>query len=222
MKTKYLLLPFLSILISCNGNKNQSKEDKYWEKSFKEQKNEGTISEYSEEFDPKTNIYSNYEYHIIIDAPDNWKVDFGTSKHSIFRGNDPELALTFSIVVVEPKTDELNSENAWQFYLKNKTKLDSQLKTIVKNQMNSEIQNYDSSKSYVRNFVSLKQSYDFVVRSADIEYLNHVINHQVYRDDYIYTFTIQMPKVVYEEQPEYFQRLINNISFLPNPETIDE
>ncbi|ALM20552.1 hypothetical protein AAT17_04530 [Nonlabens sp. MIC269] len=206
------------LLISCSENKNQSKEDEFLKKSFKEKKNEGTVPKYSEEFDPETKIYSNYEYLITIDAPDNWKVDFGTSKHSIFRGNDPELALTFSLVVVEPNTDKPVREDAWEFYRKNRIKLDNQVKTIVKTQMNSEIENYNAEKSYVKNFVSLKQSYDHIVRGADVEYLNHVINHSVYRDEYIYTITIQMPKIIYDEQPMYFERLVNKVSFLPNPD----
>jgi hypothetical protein len=31
-----------------------------------------------------------------------------------------------------------------------------------------------------------------------------------------------MPKVVYDEKPEYFERLINLVTFLPNSEKINE
>ena len=222
MKIKFTLLTFLVILLSCNESKKQTKEDKYLEESYKEQKSKGTLSEHSEDFDSLTNIYSNYKYLISIDAPDNWKIDYGTAKHSIFRGNDPEFALTFSIVVVESKTDLKNSKNAWEFYLDNKSKQDAELKNIVKTQFNSDIQNYKATKSYVRNIVSANHSYDFLVRSTDLEYINHVINHQIYRDDYIYTLTAQMPKVVYDEQPEYFERLFNLVTLLPNSEKINE
>ena len=222
MKIKFTILTFFVIFISCNESKKQTKEDKYLKESYKEQKSKGTLSEYSEDFDSLTKIYSNYKYLISIDAPDNWKIDYGTAKHSIFRGNDPELTLTFSIVVVEPKAELKNTKNAWEFYLANKTKQDAELKIIVKTQFNSELKNYKASKSYVRNFVSVNQSYDFLVRSADLEYVNHVINHQVYRDDYIYTLTAQMSKVVYDEQPEYFERLFNLVTFLPNSEKINE
>lgn len=210
------------ILLSCNESKKQTKEDKYLEESYKEQKSKGNLSKHSEDFDSLTNIYSNYKYLISIDAPDNWKIDYGTAKHSIFRGNDPELALTFSIAVVEPKTDLKNSKNAWEFYLDNKAKQDAELKNIVKTQFNSEIQNYKATKSYVRNIVSANHTYDFWVRSTDLEYINHVINHQIYRDNYIYTLTAQMPKIVYDEQPEYFERLFNLVTFLPNSEKINE
>jgi len=210
------------ILVSCNEHKNQTKEEKYLEKSYKEQRSNGTLSEHSENFDLSTNIYSNYKYLISIDAPDNWEVDYGSAKHTIFRGNNPELALTFSIVVVELKTKSKNSQNAWEFYLDNKIKLDGELNKTVKTQFNSEIQNYKATKSYVRNIVSANHTYDFLVRSTDLEYVNHVINHQIYRDDYIYTLTAQMPKVVYDEQPEYFERLFNLVTFLPNSEKINE
>jgi hypothetical protein len=52
--------------------------------------------------------------------------------------------------------------------------------------------------------------------------MNHIINHQVYKDDVVYTFTAQMPKVVYDEKPEYFERLFNLVSFLTNLEKIGE
>lgn len=216
------ILTLFVILFSCNENKKQTKEEKYLKESYKEQKRKGTLPEHSEDFDSSTNIYSNYKYLISIDAPDNWKIDYGTAKHSIFRGNDPELALTFSIVVVELKTKQKDSQNAWEFYLDNKTKQDAELKKVVKTQFNSEIQNYKVTKSYVRNLVSVNHSYDFLVRSTDLEYVNHVINHQIYRDDYIYTLTAQMPKLVYDEQPEYFERLFNLVTFLPNSEKINE
>jgi hypothetical protein len=214
------LLTVFVILFSCNENKKQTKEEKYLKESYKEQKSKGKIPEHSEDFDPSTNIYSNYKYLISIDAPDNWKVDYGTAKHSIFRGNEPELALTFSIVVVEPKSK--TSQNAWEFYINNKTKQDAELRNVVQTQFNSKIQNYSVKKSYVRNIVSSRYSYDFLVRSADLEYINHVISHQIYKDDFIYTLTAHVPKMVYDEQPEYFERIFNLVTFLPNSEKINE
>ncbi|WCO02656.1 hypothetical protein [Psychroserpens ponticola] len=222
MKIKYITLAFLLILASCNESKKTTKEEKYLKESYKEQKSDESLSKHSEHFDSLTNIYSNYKYLISIDAPDHWEIDFGTAKHSIFRGNDPELALTFSIVVVEPKTELKHSKNAWEFYLDNKTKQDAELKTIVKTQFNSEIQNYKANKSYIRNIISANHAYDFLVKSTDLEYLNHVINHQIYNNDYIYTLTAHMPKIVYDEQPEYFERLFNLITFLPHSEKINE
>ncbi len=220
MNIKYTLLALLVILLSCSNSKKQTKEDKYLEASYKEQKSEGTLPEHSEDFDSSTNIYSNYKYLISIDAPDNWKVDYGTAKHTIFRGNDPELALTFSMVVVEPKAKI--SQNAWEFYLANKAKQDAELKNVVESQYNSRIQNYNVKKGYVRNSVSTNYSYDFMVRSTDLEYLNHVISYQIYRDDFMYTLTAQMPKVVYDKQPEYFESIFNLVSFLPNSEKMND
>ncbi|WP_138434398.1 hypothetical protein [Winogradskyella algicola] len=213
------ILTVFVILFSCKENKKQTKEEKYLKESYKEQKSKGKISEHSEDFDPSTNIYSNYKYLISIDAPDNWKVDYGTAKHSIFRGNDPELALTFSIVVVEPKSK--TSQNAWEFYINNKTKQDAELRNVVQTQFNTKIQNYSAKKSYIRNIVSTKYSYDFLVRSADLEYINHVISHQIYKDDFIYTLTAHVPKMVYDKQPEYFERIFNLVTFLPNSEKIN-
>lgn len=221
MSKKFItILGLFFILFSCNENKKQTKEEKYLKESYKEQKSKGTTSEYSEDFDSSTNIYSNYKYLISIDAPDNWKVDYGTAKHSIFRGNDPELALTFSIIVVEPKIK--TSQNAWEFYLDNKAKQDAELKNVVQTQFNSKIQNYKVKRSYIRNIVSTNYTYDFLVRSSDLEYINHVISHQIYRDDFIYTLTAHMPKIVYDEQPEYFENIFNLVTFLPNPEKINE
>lgn len=218
----FSILTLLVVIISCNEIKKQTKEEKYLKESYKEQRSKGTLTEHSEDFDSTTNIYSNYKYLISIDAPDNWKVDYGVTNHSIFKGNDPELALTFSIVVVEPKGRLIKYKDAWEFYVDNKTKQDKEIKKIIETQFNSEIQNYQSRKSYVKNFVSVNNSFDILIRSADIEYLNHVINHQINRGDYIYTLTAHMPKVVYNEHPEYFERLFNLITFLPNSEKINE
>ncbi|MCK8481675.1 hypothetical protein [Psychroserpens algicola] len=218
MRRNFALLSLVFILCSCNKNTKQTKEDRYLNASYKTQKSKGILPEHSEEFDSLTNIYSNFKYHISFDAPDHWNTDHGTAKHTIFRGNDPELALTFSIVVVDLKTEQTHPTNAWEFYLKNKKKQDVELKNMVRTQFNSELQNYEATKGYIRNFVSAKHSYDVLVRSTDLEYVNHVINHQIYRGNYIYTVTAQMPKIVYDEQPDYFERLFNLVSFLPNSE----
>lgn len=210
------------ILVSCNESKKETKEEKYLNASYKEQVSNGVLSKQTQSLDTLTNIYSNNVYLISMDAPDHWNIDYGTSKHSIFRGNDPELALTFSIVVVELKTNQNNSKNAWDFYLNNKKKQDDELERVVQSQFDTKLVNHQVKKNYIRNLVSVNHSYDFLVRSIDLEYVNHVIYHQINRGDFIYTLTAQMPKVVYEQQPKYFDNLFNLVTFLPDSEKIGD
>ena len=162
--------------------------------------------------DTLTNVYINYSYQISIDAPDNWIVDYGIGEDCIFRGNERELALTFSIVV---KKIKMENKNAWQEYILHKPQKDEELRNFFKNQFNSEINNYKAIKSYVNNFVSLNESFDFIVRSTELEYINQFIQHTVFKDGYVYVFNAQMPKTIYDEQPEYFKNLFNLIRFLP-------
>jgi hypothetical protein len=210
------------ILVSCNETKKQSKEEKYLKESYKEQKSKGLVSEHSENLDTLTNIYSNYKYLISFDAPDNWKIDYGTAKHSIFRGNDPELALTFSIIVAEPKYDEEFKLDAWELHQKSKLLQEKETIEMIKTQYNTNIQNYKAEKSYIKNFVSSKKSFDFIIRSSNLEYVNHTIVHQVNRNNFIYTFTEHVPKVVYDKNPDYFENIFNNITFSANPELIKD
>ena len=102
MRKITICLIFISFLISCQSNKTKKNKINDFEKSFKEEKGEG----FTEYLDSTTNIYSNFKYHVAIDAPDNWKTDAGVSEHTIFRTYQPDSSLTFSINVIELKFGE--------------------------------------------------------------------------------------------------------------------
>jgi hypothetical protein len=107
LKKSLLILAIAIFIIGCKEEKQKTNEEGFLKKSYRELKREGTISGDMDEFDSINKIYSNYKYNIAFDAPNNWIIDNGNSKYTLLRGNDPELSLTFSIVVAEINSDEL-------------------------------------------------------------------------------------------------------------------
>ena len=64
MRKITIIFYFISILTYCQQRKDKANSPGFFEKSLKEQKDRGTITEYIEHFDSIKNVYSNFKYRI--------------------------------------------------------------------------------------------------------------------------------------------------------------
>lgn len=217
-KILYTLFIF-SVLNACSSNKGEKKLLNDFEKSFKEEKGEGFI----EHFDSISNVYSNFRYHVAFDAPDNWRTDVGVSEHTIFRAFQSDSSMTFSINVIEQKSSETENEsNIWELYQRDKEQMDFQVRTTLENQLNSKLENYVSQKTHLRNNVSLMRKFNYKTRHMGYEYdlTNTII--QTLIGDFTYTFTLSIPKIYYDVNPEFYDNIFLNVYFLKDGELLDE
>jgi len=227
MKKITLIYYFISILASCQNKKHDVNATEFFEKSLKEQKSKGTLPEYTEHFDSINNIYSNFKYRIAFDAPDHWKSDGGVSEHTIFRIYEADSAVSFSINVIEIKftkeeKKEMDKLNIWEFYQNNKEKMDYPYKVLLPKQFKSEIKDFKVKKSYLKNQLALKRSFNYMVRQLDYEYSNTSIIYQTSIDNLTYTLGLDVPTTFYDENSEYYENLFLNISFLLNKEDLNK
>ena len=227
MRKITIIFYFISILASCQEKKNEGNVTEIFEKSLKEKKSEGALPEHIEHFDSKKNVYSNFKYRIAFDAPDHWKSDGGVSEHTIFRIYEADSAITFSINVIEIKLTkgerkEADQLNIWEFYVNNKEKMDYPYKVILPKQFKSEIKDFTVKKSYIKNQVAVKRSFNYMVRQLDYEYSNTSIVYQTSIDNLTYTLSLDVPTTFYVENPEYYENLFLNVSFLLNKEDLNK
>lgn len=217
---KYLLIVFsILILVGCRDN-NMSQD--LFKKSYKQQKNEKSLPEFSEHLDTLKNVYSNFKYHVAFDGPDNWKSDQGLSEHTIYRTYNPDGALTFAINIIELNIDKNSNKDMWQFYLENKKKLDNPFTTLIETQLNTTVEDYKTEKTYIKNNIALKRSLKYLVKEQDIEYYNTSLSRQIMIDKMIFTFGLDLPTVFYNQNKAYYDNLFLNISFLKNTELLNQ
>lgn len=224
MKKFTTLIIFISFLISCQEKMKESDISDGFEKSYKAQKDEGNLPEHTEHFDSLKNIYSNFKYRFAFDAPDNWASDAGVSEHTIFRTYQADSAITFTINVIEIQ-DFKNSKSRpdiWELYQANKDEMDYPYKVIIPKQFKSEVKNFVAKKSYIKNQLSLKRSFSYMVRELDYEYSLTSIVYQTYLDKFTYTFKLDVPTMFYKENPDYYEDLFLNVYFLLNKEDINK
>lgn len=217
MKNIALLISFVLTLTACHQKKKEFDVKDYFDKSFKEKKDDNLLSKNSEHFDSITKIYSNYKYRVSFDAPNHWSSDAGVSKHTIFRTFQSDSAITFAINVIELKM-ALNKEatNIWDLYAVQKEKMDYQFKALIEKQFNSKVEDFKASKTFLKNRIMLKRKFKHLVRELDLEYYNTSIVYQTIIGRLNYTFSLDVPTIFYDENPYYYNNLIRNVSFLYN------
>lgn len=222
MKNILLLLTFILLLASCKATKKENEVTDYFEKSDKEQKDLKLSPEYTEHFDSINNLYSNYKYKVAFDAPNHWSSDAGVSEHTIFRTFQPDSAITFVINVVElkvPKNEK--APDIWEMYQNQKDKMDYSIKVLIPEQFNTTVNDFEASKTYIKNRTTLKRKFSYLVRELDMEYSNTSIVYQTLINNLSYTFSLDVPTMFYEEKPEYFESLFLRIFFLLNKNDIN-
>ena len=223
MKNITLLLLFTITLASCQEKKKESDVTDHFEKSYKEQKDTDLLPEHTEHFDSINNLYSNYKYKVSFDGPNHWASDAGVSEHTIFRTFQPDSAITFAINVIELKVAENEkAPDIWEMYQVQKEKMDYPYKVLIPKQFNSKVEDFNASKTYLKNKTILKRKFKYLVRELDLEYYNTSIVYQTLIDNLSYTFSLDVPTMFYDENPSFYDNLIRNVTFLYGKDDVNK
>lgn len=197
---------------------NVNSQQKKFEKSAKEQ-NVGEKKKFNEFYDTINNIYSNYKYNIGFKIPKKWVVDKGFSDHTILRTYDADSSNSFTINVIET---EYNIEIFfWETYNKNNVEFEKKYKSMLEDQLKTNIKNYMVEKSFIKNFQSLKRKFEFTRKDQDYEYEIVTIIQQVVRSNFTYSFSLSVPKMFYDTNPIYYNNLFLNLNFLVDKRKLD-
>jgi hypothetical protein len=93
---------------------------------------------------------------------------------------------------------------------------------VLPKQYKSEIKDFKAKKSYLKNQVAIKRSFNYMVRELDHEYSNTSIVYQTFIDNLTYTLGLDVPTIFYDLNPKYYENLFLNISFLLNKEDLNK
>ena len=207
----YIFVGCIIILIGYSYF-NQYRTNKSFDSDdFKENKTYEKVK-YSEKIDTLNMIYSNEKYGIAIDFPDNWKLDKGVSEQSLVRGISKDSGITFNITVVEVEGAKLDA-NMWQIWDKKESGMKDIIKQSLPSMVNSKIENYTDRKVYVDNLEGIEVRFTYLLKYPDGQYDVQGIVYWVYKMPYTYTMGIQVPKMFYEKNPNWYNSLINNVAF---------
>lgn len=196
-----------------NGNfRGGDNVEKGFKKSFKEQKDKGLLDEYVEHYDTLRNNYSNFHYGVSFDGNDNWLSNIGETEHSIFRTYQIDSALSFSIVVIESEIP--SSTDVWKALSSNMENIKLQTQQQIQQMYNSTINNYTTKKTYLKGNLSLRTSFNYLIKDLNSEMDLTYISYQTIIDNLTFTFGLYVPTIFYEDNPEYYERIFGKIRFL--------
>lgn len=219
MRNILALLIVIFTISSCKNDSTSSEQE--FKKSFRQLKSENSEIEKLEYFDSSSHIYSNYKYHIGFDAPNNWKFDYGLSEHTIFRTYEPDSAITFAINVIEINTNRKGNIDIWELYKNNTKEMDEPYLSYIESEINTPIENFEASKTYIKNKTCLRRQFEYLKRELDFEYYNTTISYQTMLNNVTYTLTLNIPKVFYEENSEKFEDIFRQVYFLKNQDKLE-
>lgn len=211
----YLLIGagLIGVLIFVNlpqrPNKYKSKESDF-APSFKESNDKSNFVEY---LDSIKLIYSNYKYGIAMDLPDNWTIDKGVAEHTLIRASQKDSGITFVINVIELK-DMTSDVTLWQIYDDKSFGFEAAYKDMLTKSVNSDIYNLLSRKVTIANREAIEWKFNFVFKNVDIEYEVQGIYYSIYVLPYSFTIAIGVPTMFYNNNPDRYNYLIHNLSFL--------
>jgi len=174
-----ILLFSLKTIAQTKPNSNLFK------KSYKENVLNKKDTVFNEFFDSINNLYSNFRFGLSFDAPNNWKKDYGISEHTIFRVYEKDSAISFFINVLEfsDDLDNKTEKNIWEIYSEDKSKFNNIFTKNHSKALKTEIYNFNVSKSYIDNNISLKISFSIITKELDYEYETFFLIHQIYRNN---------------------------------------
>lgn len=169
-------------------------------------------------FDSIRNFYANYKYKVAVSAPKNWKRE-GVPKGLVFRTVEKDSGYTFSVGVEESKVELDN--RFWVEYDKNKPFFHAKLKNKMEESLNTKMEIDFIRVSYIKNFKSIKQKYNFTLLNNDTKYEMTFILHQVPKGKYIYAFGLTVPRVFYDANPQRFEDIFDKVFILPDSSAVD-
>jgi hypothetical protein len=215
-KNLYYFLIAILIIYTLSRRKNindgSKKISSNYDPSSKQQMAEGTIGINEEFLDSIKNIYSNYTYSISVDLPDHWRSDGGVSKHTIFRSYNVDSAITFSINVIKQPME--NNFNLWDFFDKHHLEYKTIIENEIKTQANVNLNALIFKKIYLKNYKTIRTYYENSDSQRDLTLEMSTIQYQVFRNNFIYTISLIMPKELYNKNPEYYEGNFDRVNFL--------
>ena len=79
-----------------------------------------------------------------------------------------------------------------------------------------------SLKKCLKNKTTLKRKFKYLVRELDLEYYNTSIVYQTLIDNLSYTFSLDVPTMFYDKNPNFYDSLILNVSFLYGKDNVNK
>ena len=72
------------------------------------------------------------------------------------------------------------------------------------------------------NNKTLKRNFEFDIKQQDYVYEYTQIMHQMPLGNFTYTFSLSLPKVFYDINPEQHNNIFDNLEFLKNKDKIND
>lgn len=211
---KVIITFFCFLILFQNMNSQNNK--------FKKSLKEVSVSkkkEFIEFYDTINKIYSNYKYNIGFKIPKKWSFDKGFTEHTILRTYDADSSNSFTINVIETKYDV--EIDFWKTYDENKDEFENKYIKILESQLNTKLKNYSVEKSFIKNFHSLKRKFEFTRKEQNFEYEIVIIIQQVVKNQLTYTFSLSIPKMFYERNPNHYEKIFYNLHFLADKKKLN-
>jgi hypothetical protein len=111
-------------------------------------------------------------------------------------------------------------KTTWDFHNRDRLALTQKMKNEMQRALKTEVFDLVFDKTFIKNNISTKASLSFTMKNLDNEYLYKSIQHQVYIEKLLFTFTLQLPMVVYKSDINFYNNLFSKITFLPNDQRI--
>lgn len=207
----FLLFVIYSLVKEFVNNKPESSNFK---PSFKESNLGGDKVEY---LDSLTLIYSNYKYGFSMDFPDHWTTDRGVSEHTIVRGVQIDSAISFAINVIELSDMKDADITLWTLWDDKGSAMQESYHNMLSQSVNSNIYNYTTRKVHVDNREAIEAKFNYAEKEVDLEFEIQSIVYSVYIMPNMFTIGLNVPKLLYDLNPDYYNPMINNLRLFIKP-----
>lgn len=199
-------LLFVMIAFCMNSEQVYNQTHADFKPSFKESNLQGDMIEH---LDSNTLVYSNFKYGFAMDFPNNWSIDRGVSERTVIRAGQIDSAISFSINVIE-SSDMESDISIWALWDNKDLGLEATFRNSLTKSVNSEIYNFNARKVYISNREAIQTKFNFLFKNVDVEYENQCLFYSIYRAPFTYTIALHVPKILYDQNPQRFNYMINN------------
>jgi len=165
-----------------------------------------------EHLDTIRNIYSNFIFAVSVDLPDHWVVDQGISRHTILRCYDQDSAITFSINVIPNDTRGIS--NIWDILDSDELDYRNLIMNELNKQFQIEIEHFMIRKSFLQNYRAIRNYFERDENNGEFKITYSTIQYQILKKNRIYTFSLTLPTLFYNDSPEYYESYFDKVMFL--------
>lgn len=195
---------------NTRGYTDSNEESSYFEPSQKETELNERVNQ--DHYDEKTKIYSNYYAGFSMMFPYEWEIDKGFSEHTVVRWVNEDSAFTFSINIIKLNVVG-GHEKFWENYELDKKEFELSMLEGIKQQVNSDINEYKSSIIWFANHRAIFSEFSFMLKHFSMEYPMKCVLIQIPKDRSIYTMFLQLPLDYYIEDTNKFDNIFEGFYF---------